>query len=187
MDMVKRLYADSADVIRDISGAVLCGEDVMIQVGRLGFTLRYVNRENAEWRSFSPAQTDRPEFLLAQDGAVCFAAFRDDRFVGLLSMRINAGWAEIVDLRVDASCRRQGVATALITECDRYADRHRLAGLRMAATDDNPVLCRFLQSRGFSPEGIDKLLSSGNPTQRNKPRMLRTVTLYFYRPFSAGI
>jgi ribosomal protein S18 acetylase RimI-like enzyme len=76
-----------------------------------------------------------------------FAAFEDDRVVGLVTFELQGVDCEIVT--IDALEQGRGIGTALV---DAVADAARAAGcarLRLITTNDNLRALRFYQRRGF--------------------------------------
>lgn len=119
--------------------------------------------------------------------ASVYGAFQEERFCGLAVIRKDEhGWGEILDLRVDASCRRQGIATALLASCEGFARRRSLEGLRITVSDQNPVMCQFLEASGFQVQGVDRFLYSRLPEERQKPLALRACALFCYKMMERG-
>ncbi|MBQ7865969.1 MAG: GNAT family N-acetyltransferase, partial [Clostridia bacterium] len=109
---VRKLTPELMERLRPISDASLAGEEVMLRIGRSGFTLGYVPLPRAEWRSFPMVSRAEPARLLADPNAAILLAFEDDTFVGQDAVASDGEtvWTEIIDIRVDAAHRRQGVA-----------------------------------------------------------------------------
>lgn len=185
---VRRLTRELLDCLRPIDGASLAGEDVMLRIGRSGFTLGYVPLPRAEWRSFPMDNEVQPEKLLEQDGSAMFLAFQDENFVGqaAVSARKDTGWTEILDLRVEPACRRKGVARALLDAMESFSRKAGMQGLHMALTDDNTVACQFCQHCGFALQGLDWMALAYTPAQRDKPLARRACLLFFYQLHQKG-
>lgn len=119
-----------------------------------GFSLGYVPMEKAQWRTFPPAlplPLSEMAFLLS---ASVYGAFQEERFCGLAVIRKDEhGWGEILDLRVDASCRRQGIATALLASCEGFARRRSLEGLRITVSRSESGNVSVSGSKRFSGAG----------------------------------
>lgn len=188
MLIVRRLTKELLACLRPIDGASLVGEDVMLRIGRSGFTLGYVPLPRAEWRSFPADASLLPESLLADENSAMFLAFEDDSFIGqaAVSARRDTGWTEILDLRVEPASRRKGVARALLDAMERFSRKAGMQGLRMALTDDNTVACQFCQHCGFALQGLDRMAVAYTPAQRNKPMARRACLLYFYQLHPKG-
>ena len=77
-------------------------------------------------------------------------------------------------------------ATALIAACERFAERQGMHGLRVTASESNPVLCQFLQHNGFELQGLNRRALIHTPEEREKPLMRRACALYFYRETEKG-
>ena len=184
---VRKLTAETVGDVRLMADAVLIGDETVLQIGRYGFVLSYRQLPNAEWLSFPPPP-DYPADVLCDipDGAV-YGAYMDDRVVGVASVLCSgSGWAELCDIRVDAAWRRQGVATALIAAAEGFATRQGMHGLRVTASEANPVLCQFLEHNGFVLQGLDRRALIHTPQERVKPLMRRACALYFYRETEKG-
>ena len=52
---IRRITAENQGLMRPVSDASLVGEDILLQVTRSGFLLRYQPKDSAEWRSFPPS------------------------------------------------------------------------------------------------------------------------------------
>ena len=184
---IRKLTREELKRLPPLSDACLCGDETVLRMGRSGFSLGYVPMEKAEWRTFPPAlplPLDEMAFLLS---ASVYGAYLEERFCGIAVIRRDEqGWGEILDLRVDASCRRQGVATALLASCEGFAKRRALEGLRITASDQNPVLCQFLEASGFQVQGVDRRLYSRLPEERQKPLALRACALFCYKMMERG-
>lgn len=184
---VRRLTEETLSGVKLLADAVLIGDETMLRIGRYGFELSYLPKQNAEWRSFPVQEEYAAASLLARDDAAVFAAYTDERAIGTASVVcLSSGWAELCDIRVDASHRRQGAATALIAACERFAERQGMYGLRVTASESNPVLCQFLQHNGFELQGLDRRALIHTPEEREKPLMRRACALYFYRETEKG-
>ena len=184
---VRRLTEETLDSVKLLADAVLIGEETMLRIGRYGFELSYLPRPSAEWRSFPAPEEYSAKELIKQQNAAVFAAYVDERVVGLASVIcLSSGWAELCDIRVDAAHRRQGVATALIAACERFVIRQGMHGLRVTASESNPVLCQFLQHNGFALQGLDRRALIHTPAECDKPLMRRACALYFYRETEKG-
>lgn len=184
---VRKLTREELNKLPPLSDACLCGDETVLRMGRSGFSLGYVPLEKAQWRTFPPAlPLPLPEmvFLL---GASVYGAFQEERFCGLAVIRKDEqGWGEILDLRVDASCRRQGIATALLESCEGFARRRSLEGMRITVSDQNPVMCQFLEASGFRVQGVDRCMYSRLPEERQKPLALRACALFCYKMMERG-
>ena len=177
---IRRITAENQGLMRPVSDASLVGEDVVLQVTRSGFLLRYQPKDSAEWRSFPPSLEAGLRLQAGQ--AVLYGAFRDEVSVGSLIVRITErGWANVLDLRVDIPVRRQGIATALMASCERFAAKHEAYGVRLEASDRNPTLCRFAEHAGFRLGGVDTMALASAPEERQRPLRQRACALYFYK------
>ncbi len=163
----------------------LAGEWVQVRVNRRGFQLEYTPLSTAEWRSWpTPAWLTR-ETLASHADWVCFFAFQAEKLMGqLVAKPASYRLCELVDLRVDASARRQGVGKELITACLDWAGKRALKGICAEVSDRNPVACQFLESSGFELGGVDKLKRRADPEQESTPAPLRDSALSFYRFFA---
>ena len=163
----------------------LVGEDVMVRVSRLGFSLTYLPAAGAQWRSFPPSA--RASALIQTAGTVCFGAFLDDRLIGVAAIReIPGGWSEILDIRVDAASRRIGAGKAMLGACQAWADRHGSYGLKVVTTDRNPGMCQFCEHEGFQLQGMDRMALGMSEEERSKPLAQRSCELIFYKISKKG-
>ncbi len=160
----------------------LAGERVQVRVTRTGFVPEYVPLSTAEWRALDLSRAFDAEKLLSDDKAACFLAFDEGKCVGqCVAHIVPHRLCDLWDVRVDSQRRRQGVGTELIEACLSWAGRKGRAGLRVETTDENPVMCQFLQSCGFTLGGVDKLWHRADLSQRARPAALRESVLTFYR------
>ena len=185
---IKRLTADDMPLLKPISSASLAGEDVLLRIGRNGFALGYVPLTRAEWRDFPADEYADPRYVLRDERSALFGAFEDNQLIGLASVRMHAStrWAEITDLRVEASCRRQGVGRNLLDFCERLALKRGMHGLRIACADTNPGLCQFCEHCGFSLAGVDTRALAYTDSERDKPIARRAALLTFYKAIQKG-
>ena len=67
----------------------LVGEDVLVRISRLGFSITYLPASSAQWRSFPPSP--RASELIQSPGTVCFGAFLDNRLIGVAAIFLLVG------------------------------------------------------------------------------------------------
>ena len=102
--------------------------------------------------------------------------------MGIVSVHIrDTGWAEILDLRVHAGTRREGIGRMLLESCESYALSNGAVGICAVTADSNAVMCQFLENEGFVVGGIDRMALLYSPAERLKPASLRACELMFYR------
>lgn len=184
---IRKLNADDLQLLRPISDRALVGETVHLKISRLGFQLDYLPLPRSEWHTFLPIPFSDPAIIVQDDASAFFAAFFEDKYIGCASVTTHpSGWADVLDVRVDPTWRRKGVATALLNHCAHFAHLRGLHGLRMEATDHNPGLCRLCEALGFELAGMDRLAHSRDHNERNKPLLMRPCTLFFYLPIEKG-
>ena len=160
----------------------LAGELVQVRVTRKGFLPEYAPLPTAAWRSCPPPARLTREYILAHPHWACFFAFLDGQFAGQLIARPGGSpLCELLDIRVDATLRRQGIGTELLNTCEAWARKKSLQGIRTEVSDQNPVACQFFQNSGFALGGVDKLQHYADPGQAHKPAALRDSVLFFYR------
>lgn len=187
MLVVKKLTTDLLEKLTPISDASLVGEETLLRIGRSGFALSYTPLARAEWRSFPTQASAAPEAFCTGDSRALFAAFMDDVYVGCAAVSVLCdGWADLEDIRVDASKRRKGVARALLAACERYARKRGAYGLRLCTSDQNPGLCQFCEHCGFVLQGLDRMALILRADERLKPLPRRACALYFYLVFEKG-
>ena len=132
MRSIRRITPDQLHLLTPITDSVLTGEETLLRITRTGFSVDYLPLPKAQWRSFPPVPSADPARLsAAPDGAV-YAAFDDDRFIGMACLKLlDSGWCELLDIRVEAAYRRTGAGGMLLDACDRYALQHGAQGLRL--------------------------------------------------------
>lgn len=179
---------ENLSLLRPINAASLIGDEVLLRIGRGGFSLGYVPLSEVLWRSFPPRACASPEALLSDPNAEMYAALANSvDCIGLAGVTAGEnGFAEILDLRVDAAYRRCHVASALLDMCEEFARRRSLRGLKMTVTDTNPVACQFLEAQGFSLHGVDRMAYAYAPSEVDKPLARRACALTFYRLSKKG-
>ncbi len=183
MLIVRRIHADQLGLLRPLPDQQLVSEEAMLQVGRLGFQLSYRPLPKAEWRSFPPVDYADPLIITQDEGSAFYAAFEDDVYIGCAAVTtLPTGWADVLDLRVDAAHRRGGAGRMLLEKCEHFARKRSLHGLRIVCTDMNPGMCQFCEHTGFSLAGLDRMALAMSDTERLKPRSRRACLLCFYRP-----
>ena len=179
---VRKILAEDLSLIRPIADRTLVSEEAHVVINRLGFQLNYLVLPKAEWRSFPAVDYADPLILTQDEGSAFYAAFMGDKYIGCAAVTMAPnGWADVIDLRVDASHRRQGAGRMLLDKCDHFARSRNLHGLRIACTDTNPALCQFCEHTGFTLSGLDRMALSRTPEERAKPVSRRTCLLFFYR------
>lgn len=183
MPIVLRMTPELLERTHPINASSLVGEDVLLRIGRSGFTLGYVPLARAEWRSFPPDPMASPA-LLALPHAALFAAFEDnDAFAGQAAVMADpaTGWTQIIDIRVDASHRRTGIASLLLDACQSFAESQGARGLCIHVPDSNPAACQFCEHCGFTLQGLDRMALIYTEAERDKPLARRAARLSFYR------
>ncbi len=183
MLIVRRLTKALLDTWQPVSAESLAGEEAVLRIGRSGFSLSYMRLPRAEWRSFPMPPAAEPSRLTEEPDAAVFAAYQEGRFVGSAAVRAtDRGYGDVLDVRVDASFRRGGVARALLDACERFAEQRGMRALRLCCTDNNPAACQFCEHCGFTLQGMDRSALAYAPSEREKPMALRACQLFFYRP-----
>ena len=182
MLIVRRIKAENLHQVAPLADTQLVSEEAMLRIGRMGLQLSYMPLPKAEWRAFPPVAYADPTFLIHDEGSAFYGAFEGEQYIGCAAVTANPnGWADILDVRVDASHRRQGAGRLLLDKCSSFAVKRNLYGLRVACTDSNPDMCQFLEHEGFALHGFDQMVLSQSPEERLKPRSRRASLLYFYR------
>lgn len=182
MLIVRRIKAENLHQVEPLTDTQLVTEEAVLRIGRLGLQLSYGPLPKPEWRSFPPVDYADPTFLVGDEASAFYGAFEGEKYIGCAAVTTNPnGWADILDLRVDASYRRQGAGRMLLDKCAAFAKKRELYGLRAACTDGNPGMCQFLEHEGFTLHGFDQMVLSQSPEEKIKPRSRRSSLLYFYR------
>ena len=181
---VKKL-GDCSAVVPPAADMALVGEEVLVRISRLGFSLTYLPSPNAQWRNFPPSPY--ASAMMQLSGTVRFGAFLDDALIGAAAIRvIPGGWAEILDIRVDAASRRIGAGKAMLGACQSWAENHQTSGLKLITTDQNPGMCQFCEHEGFRLQGMDRMALAMTEQERSKPLVQRACELIFYKQLKKG-
>lgn len=171
--------------LHQVDARFLAGDLVQVRVTRKGFLPEYVPLPIAEWRQWPPPEGITQEAVEANPHWAFYLALQQERCLGQLIAAPGAyGLCTLLDLRVDAAARRQGIATELLRACEDWARTKQLKGILAEASDQNPVACQFLESFGFVLGGVDKLRHHMDPAQANRPAALRESVLLFYYFFA---
>lgn len=180
---VHSITKDAGISFGNINAAFMACEDVIIRVGKTGYSLSYIRKSEYVWQQDVQICYEQPSAYLKHSDCTVYAAFEDEQPVGCAVIRPSLyGWCDLIDIRVDVGSRRKGIATALLAVCERHARINGLPGIRVMANDYNAGFCQFLQRKGFALKGIDPSLLSVLPAVADKPALQRPVALYFYRP-----
>ena len=181
MLIVRRIKQDTLHQVKELADSQLVTEEAVLRIGRMGLQLGYGALPKPEWRSFPPVSYADPAFLVGDEGSAFYGAFEGETYIGCAGVTINPhGWADVLDIRVDAAHRRQGAGRMLLDKCAAFAQKRELHGLRVACTDMNPSMCHFLEHEGFTLHGFDQMMLTQSPDERIKPRSRRASLLYFY-------
>lgn len=184
---IRRITTESLGLIRPFADRALVGEAVHLKISRLGFQLDYLPLPKAEWRTFLPVAFSDPSIIAQDDASAFFAAFDSDKYIGCAAVTTHpSGWGDVLDVRVDPSWRRKGIATQLLAQCGFFAEQRGLHGLRITATDSNPALCHLCEQLGFVLAGLDRMAHSRDQEERTKPLLMRACSLFFYLPIEKG-
>lgn len=187
MLIVKRITSETLHLIRPLTDKCLVSEEARLRINALGFQLSYMPLPRTEWRSFPPVDYADPIIITQDEGSAFYGAFKAEQYAGGAAVTLHpTGWAEILDLRVDAELRRQGIGRELLEKCERFAEKRGLYGLRITCTDTNPQLCQFLEHMGFTLQGVDRMALAMTPQERGKPISRRACQLTFYRKIQKG-
>ena len=187
MLIVRRIKAETLNQIEPLADSQLVTEEAVLRIGRQGLQLSYMPLPKPEWRSFPAVAYADPSFLVRDEGSAFYGAFEGEKYIGCAAVTVNPnGWADVLDLRVDAAFRRQGAGRMLLDKCASFAEKRGLYGLRAACTDGNPGMCQFLEHEGFGLHGYDQMALSQSPEEKLKPRSRRASLLYFYRLHQKG-
>lgn len=187
MLIVRRIRADQLDQVQSLTDRQLVSEEALLRIGRTGFQLGYTPLPKAEWRSFPPVDYADPAILTADAGSAFYGAFEGETYIGCAAVTtLPSGWADVIDLRVDAQHRRQGAGRMLLDKCEAFAVKRGLHGLRIACTDTNPGMCQFCEHTGFTLQGLDRMAAAMSSEERAKPVSRRASLLFFYRTIQKG-
>ncbi len=182
MLIVRRIKPETLHQVQELADSQLVTEEAILRIGRMGMQLDYGALPKPEWRQFPPVSYADPAFLVHDESSAFYAAFEGEKYIGCAAVTMNPnGWADVLDIRVDASYRRQGAGRMLMDKCASFAQKRELYGLRVSCTDSNPGMCQFLEHEGFALHGFDQMVLTQAPNERIKPKSRRASLLYFYR------
>ena len=180
--IVRRIKPDTLHLVEPLNDIQLVHEEAVLCIGRMGLQMEIMPAVKPEWRSFPPIAYADPVFLAHDESSAIYAAFDGEKFIGCAAVTMHPnGWADVLDIRVDAAFRRRGAGRMLLDKCASFAQNRQLHGLRVACTDLNPGMCQFLAHQGFTLHGFDQMLLSQAPNERMKPKSRRASLLYYYR------
>ena len=91
--------------------------------------------------------------MLADPARRCWVAEREGRVVGFLCFRMIGEEAELLNLAVLPSCRRQGIAFRLMEQALREATERGAAAMFLEVRDSNVPARRLYERLGFEPCG----------------------------------
>ena len=100
----------------------------------------------AEFASLRPAWTNSDATVRRSSSRVLFEASWDDTLVGYAVVDLNTN--ELLQLAVDPSHRRKGIATELVRACQQHADRPALRVLNVPDQGDHGGTLAFLRELG---------------------------------------
>lgn len=187
MMIARRIKADGLQQLSPLTDTQLVTEEAVLRIGSFGLEMGFMPLPRPEWRSFLPADYADPAYLVTDEASAVYGVFDAEKHIGIAAVTTTpSGWADVIDLRVDAAFRRQGAGRMLLDKCDSFARKRELHGVRVACTDDNPVMCRFLLHEGFTLCGYDAMVLTRSPQQRLKPKSKRVSLLFFYRLTQKG-
>ncbi len=187
MLIVRRIKAETLQQVRPIDDPQLVSEEAILRIGRMGLQLDYGAIARPEWRNYPPVPYADPAFLVSDESSAYYGAFQDEKFIGGAAVTIDPnGWANVIDIRVDVKHHRQGAGRMLLDKCASFAEKRGLYGIRIACTDMNPAMCRFLEHESFTLQGFDQMALTRSPEERVKPKSRRSSLLYFYRLNTKG-
>lgn len=76
-----------------------------------------------------------------------FAAYEDEKIIGLVTYKISGTECEIMSL--DSLIEKQGIGTALVNKVIEAARDNKCTKIKLITTNDNINALRFYQKRGF--------------------------------------
>ncbi len=101
-------------------------------------------------------------------------AYTGGRCVGLAVLcQAFFGYMHLENLKVDRSCRRQGIGKLLVDRALAVSQENGYLGLYLQAQDNNLAACRFYLKCGFRIGGLDTELYKGT-------RQEGKSDIYFY-------
>ena len=182
MTVIRRVTPDTAATVRMIVEPVLVGDVTLLRIGRSSLSLGYLPAKPAAMVAFPPDERIDFASALSDPSMALFAAYEEEQCIGTALVRTEGnGWAELMDIRVAATCCRRGVARSLMEACEAFAFRQGAEGLHLAIPDSNPGACQFAEQCGFTLQGFDRLALYLSRSERVKPLAARAVLLHFYR------
>jgi len=171
---------DNAPDAKTIDGTFIIDARLLLSTSSDGFRYEIISIPPYEKR-YTHAETDPriPESYLKFSTHAGFLAYLKNRPVGLLLL--SESWnrmAMIDDIQVDASHRRQGIATTLLKEAEIWAHQRNLSGLRLETQDTNVAACQLYEHCGFVLGGMDRYLYAVFPESSKE------IALFWYRLFN---
>jgi ribosomal protein S18 acetylase RimI-like enzyme len=93
---------------------------------------------------------------------IIYVAYIDGTLAGQIILRKNwNNYAYIEDIRVDITCRNQGVGKTLLKCAKDWARTKGLAGVMLETQNNNVAACSLYESCGFVLGGFDTYLYKG--------------------------
>lgn len=96
------------------------------------------------------------EYFLTLPSAQCLVAVQGPEIVGFILSEQKPPQAHVITLDVAAEHRRQGVATALLTEHERTLARNGAREMRIETSIENAPAVAFWQRRGYRIQAVLK-------------------------------
>lgn len=181
---IKKLTAETLELLWTIEDRRLDSERVVIRPKQGGFALDYKPLPGALWR-VGNAERDVPRdvenWMDLADRAV-YLAWLDGALAGQMLVEVyDHNVARVRDIRVAMAMRRNGIGEAMLSLAEDWARARKLSGLLAETQDVNAGACQFFSRCGFELGGVDTLRYVARSQQTMMAVGLRESALFFYR------
>jgi [ribosomal protein S18]-alanine N-acetyltransferase len=109
-------------------------------------------------------------------GADCVIAEADSRIIGFCLTAHENDWGYIITMDVLAEHRRQGVATALLTEAERRLAGQGVREVALETATDNETAIAFWQKHGYRSVGVREGYYPGGRDALTMTKRLRAAS-----------
>lgn len=89
-------------------------------------------------------------------GYYCCVAEQDGRCVAYAILSTGAGEAHVLNLCVDAACRRRGIGSLMLRRLVEHARDHGVREIYLEVRPSNAAAIRLYETRGFARIGLRK-------------------------------
>ena len=112
---VKSLSLQEIPLLDSIAGQMPVSEEILLRIGRGGFTLNYIPAQGVHWETFPPPYPYEAVTLLSNHEQTILGGYDEGRLKAFAAVSCHRnGWVEVLEIRVDALSRRKGLVIALL-------------------------------------------------------------------------